>query len=1225
MAGNGYKPVPPFCAQERPSCVPLSFAQSRLWLIDQLEGSTTAYNMPESLHLRGNLDLQALKRTINALVERHEILRTYFAIVDGEPVQVIRPELFVELPIEDLSNRDETSRQERITAAQREEWAQPFNLAHGPLLRMKLFKLGDNEHVLLRTFHHIVFDGWSVSVLNREFMLLYDAFHEGRQNPLKPLSIQYADFSLWQRKWLDREFLTGHLDYWKKQLSGISEQLEVPHDRPRGTRQTYAAGFCCCSPAAGLTADLRRTALANRATTYMTLLSGLAVLLQRFTNQQDVVVGSPIANRQEAQLEQLIGFFVNSLVMRVNINPQASFIDLLTAVRRTTLDAYAHQDLPFERLVEELSPQRSLSISPIFQFLFQVENLPIESQKLKNLVVEVQRIRNESGRTRFDLELHAREQGNNLEFLWVYNRDLFDAWRIEQMARHYVRLVEVALAAPQLPVHELPMLSDSETHQLLVEWNQTLSADHGCCVHQLVEQQAGRTPEAIAVRFGENRFTYSELNRHANWLAHHLRALGVGPEDRVAISMTRSVKMIVALLGVLKAGAVCVPLDPNYPQTRLSLMISNAQPAVLLTESSLLPRLPQGATTVVCMDKLAHLEGYPDENPRVRITPEHLVYILYTSGSTGVPKGVALSHEVLSNLVAWQAAHPSYAPGPQVTLQFTSLSFDVSFQEIFSTLGRGGVLVLVKEEVRLDPDALLAYIAGEEIERLFLPFVALDHLAAAGIREGAPLPLALRDVITAGEQLHTTSSVRSFFARLPRARLHNQYGPAEAHVVTAYSLSPAVEEWPSHPPIGRPISNARMYVLDSSMRPVPIGVPGQLYIGGSTLACGYFRSAAFTAERFIPDPFCAQSPDRLYQTGDRARYLPDGNLEFLGRDDFQVKIRGFRVEPAEIEMTLRRYAGVREGVVVARVEGDSPAFLVAYFVAETGRQISEHELRPFLQDRLPDYMVPAAFLRLESLPLTPTGKIDRKALPLPERRIEAYREPRTPQEQILCEIFAGVLGLECVGVDDDFFHLGGHSLMAMRLVSRVRATLGTELALRTLFEFPTVCQLALHLSHETSPRPLLTPQARPEHLPLSYAQQRLWFLDKLQEGTSPEYNLLEALSLHGALDFAALQRTLAVLVDRHEILRTHFGERQGEPVQVIEPVLQIALPVEDFSSLEEATRRELVAEAMRQEREQAFDLMRGPLLRMKLLKLSSQEHILLRTFHHIISDGWSQG
>jgi amino acid adenylation domain-containing protein len=1615
--GSGQPSLPLLVPQDRPAHLPLSFAQSRLWLIDQLEGSSTEYNLPESVRLRGELDLEALKKTIEALVERHESLRTHFAIIGGHPVQVILPTLSVDLPVDNLSNLDKSTQQEVVADAQRREWTLPFDLARGPLLRMKLLKLGEHDHVLLRSFHHIVFDGWSVGVFNREFMLLYEAFHGGRPNPLQPLSIQYADFTLWQRRCLDEQAIKDHLDYWRKQLAGIPEQLELPHDHPRGTRQTFAAGLYTLHFPAELESSLPRISQVHHATLYMSLLSGIAILLQRYSNQYDIVVGSPIANRQEAQLEQLIGFFVNSLVMRVQVDPAANFSSLLAAVQKTTLDAYAHQDLPFERLVEELSPQRSLSTTPLFQVMFAVQNAPMGKQKLKNLEVETERIRNEGLRTRFDLELHAWELETGLDLLWVYNRDIFDPWRVEQMARHYQKLLEAAVAALESPIRDLEMLSAAEKRQLLTEWNRTAIAFPNCLVHERFAEQAARTPNAVAVFYAGDSLTYRELNERSNKLAHHLLRLGVRPETLVGICLERSLEMIVAVLGILKAGGIYTPVAVDLPAVRRTSILAGSGVRHLITGSTDVEQYQDLVEHVVALGRdAAELARESSTNPTIIQFAESPAYVNYTSGSTGQPKGVLVPHSSIMRLVC----DPNFVRLDSSTrlLQMAPLSFDAATLEIWGALLNGGSLVVMPAG-QVSVQEIGEVIRRFEVNTLWLTaglfHEVVDHEldAFSGVHQ-----------LLAGGDVLSVEHVKRVLLAHPHCQVINGYGPTENTTFTCcYPVSRSVPVADTVP-IGFPINNTRVYVLDADLKPVPVGVTGELYAAGAGLARGYLDRPDLTADRFLPDPHGATG-ERVYRTGDLVRWRSDGAIEFVGRNDEQVKIRGFRIELGEIESVLKEHDSVQDALVLVRkIENDKQ--LLGYVVAtpETGQQdnaqgshivhwrqlyestykkaVSEagdfnivgwnssytgdplpaEEMRIWVEDtvgrlrrlqpcrvleigcgtgllltrlaadcesyvgldfssevlaqlglylttrpdldhvvlrqglanelgflendsvdlvvlnsvvqyfpnvdylmevleeaervtrrgghvfigdvrsyplleayhtsvqlykageetlladlrrrivqemnaedellidpvlftelvqrrpkigradaalkaggydnelsrfrydvtlglgktenvvepeswitwdeggnwrqeleqvlaerpgaavgvrgmrdrrvaaaveavhllhadragvssveqlktahfgggedpaavvelarrlnaeycwrgfggdglydvifnprwetaaaiedvppshyrryanapaqaaeiarlgktlhdwllqRLPGYMVPAAIMVLSSWPLNENGKIDRKALPTPERAAEDYRAPRTPQEEILCDIFADVLALERVGITDNFFDLGGHSLMATRLVSRVRATLGVELMLRTLFEYPTVSQLVPHLDTAAQSRPpLAAANPRPAHVPLSYAQQRLWFLDKLQ-GTSAEYNLCEALRLHGKLDLAAVRQTVAGLIDRHESLRTRFAEFEGEPIQIIDPAMDLPLPVEDLRQLDIASRNNHVMTAMRQEREQPFDLSRGPLMRMKLLRMGEDEHVLLRSFHHIICDGWSQG
>jgi len=1039
----------------------LSFAQQRLWFIDRLKEGSTEYNVLISSRLRGVLDREALEKAINTIVERHESLRTHFVEIDGEPVQVIEPELRVEVPLEDLSGLDKGSQQERVVAELRRERSQAFDLTRGPLLRMKLLQLGEQEHILLRTMHHIVSDGWSQGLFNREFTVLYEAYRERRENPLQPLAVQYADFALWQRSWLEGGALEQGLEYWKEQLVGIPERLELPTDRPRPVMQTFVADVCHVSLPKELATALKQLSQTNRATLYMTLLAGFEVLLSRYSGQDDIVVGSPIANRQEAQLEEMIGFFVNTLVMRVRVKAEMSFRELLEEVRGTALEAYQYQDVPFERLVEELSPERSLNRTPVFQVTFALQNAPWEPQRLKGL--EAEPVRGDEFRVRYDLEVHAWEEEGEIKFSWLYNRDLFDRWRIEQMAGHYVRVLEVVTEDADQAVGRLDLLAPEERQRILVEWNDTAKAMPEVTLPELFEEQVERTPDAIAVVYEEQELTYRELNERANQLAHHLRGLGVGLGNLVSIYIDRSLETVIGVLGTLKAGAACSPLDPAYPSERLAFMLKDSQTVVVLTKQYLATNLPETAVPLVCLDTDGErIAKQSKEDPNCRMTLENCAYVIYTSGSTGRPKGVVMPQRALVNLAEWHSISSSRNVR---TLQFASLNFDVSFQEMFATFRAGGTLVLIPELLRADIPALGHFLKRNQVTRFHLPVIVLQKLAEEFCDKAETL-MGLRELMVGGEQLRITQPIRNLFEKLKDCVLYNHYGPSESHVITSFLLPHHLSEWPELPPLGRPIPNTQLYVLDQFQQPAPIGVVGELYVGGVCLARGYLNRPDLTAEKFVPDPFSGRFGARLYRTGDLARYLPEGNIEFVGRNDFQLKIRGVRIELGEIETALSQVEGLKQCVVVARENQHGEKQLVAYVVYDKAIRPIEQKLRQHLRTKLPECMIPSMYLELEELPLNPNGKLDRKALPAPDyTSMTAYQEPRTPEEEILCSLFAEVLSVEHVGIYDNFFSLGGHSLLATRLTRRVREMLGVELALLALFEAPTVADLVWHVTY----------------------------------------------------------------------------------------------------------------------------------------------------------------
>ncbi|MBV8318682.1 MAG: amino acid adenylation domain-containing protein, partial [Planctomycetaceae bacterium] len=1219
----------------RSGALPLSFAQQALWFLDQLAPGQATFNIPLAVRLIGDLDVPALERAFNVIVRRHEALRTTFAQVDGRPVQIISEALDLALDVVDLSGLPDDRRESEAARRAVAEARHPFDLARGPLVRVVLLRLGENDHALLLTMHHIVTDGWSVGVAARELLALYQSFLAGTPAALPELPIQYVDFAHWQRNRLRGEVLDDLLGYWSRQLAGVPP-LELPTDRPRPVVRTARGALQWFTLAPELTEALEDLSRRERATLFMTLLAAFQTLLHRYTGQDDIAVGSPIANRNRAEIEGLIGFFVNMLALRSDLSGNPSFRTLLGRVREMALGAFEHQDLPLEILIEALRPQRDLSRTPLFQVMFVLHNNPRPEVVLPGLTHRPLPIDEGTGTAKFDLTLALEDTGRGLAGDMEYNIDLFDGTTIARMLGHFQTLLEAIAADPDRRLSDLPILTEAERYRLLREWGQAPSAASSpYFVYELVEAHAERTPEAEALVSDGHSLTYGALNRRANQLAHHLRDLGVGPEMRVGLLMADPLAQIVGVLAVLKAGGAYVPLDPAAPKHRLAFQLDDAEVAVLLTQDQLRPDLPEHEANVVCLDSdWDRIASTREENPGRTTTPENLAYVIYTSGSTGTPKGVMITHAGLAAIHrAWEDVY-ALRSGPLRHLQMASFSFDVFTGDWVRALGSGGALVACPRETLLDPAELHALMVRERIDCAeFVPAV-VEPLAAYLEENGLSLDF-MRLIVVGSDVWHVGAHERLRRLAGATTRVVNSYGLTEATIDSLYYEGPLGDREPNRPvPIGRPFAGTQVYLLDRHLQPVPVGVPGEVHIGGAGLARGYHRRPGLTAERFLPNPFSDAPGARLYQTGDLARWLPDGNLELLGRIDHQVKIRGFRIEPAEVEAALLQHPGVREAVIAVVENGTGVKSLAAYVVPRRDRAVSWDDLRRHLKQRLPRYMMPSAFLLLEALPLTPNGKIDRGALPAPDPASLAseseYVPPRTPTEEAIVGIWAAVLGLERVGVHDDFFDLGGHSLLATQLVSRLRAAFALEIPLRMLFEATTVAALAERIEIAylqggcARSAPPLRRVERSGPLPLSFAQQRLWFLDQLAPGGAT-YNVPLALRLVGALDVPALERAFNELVRRHKVLRTTFALSDGQPVQVIAPSLTLPLSVIDLSTLPEARRE---AEATRHVHEGArrpFDLARGPLLHLGLIRLQEREQIALVVLHHIVCDAWSLG
>jgi len=1031
--------------------IPLSFAQQRLWFIDQLEGESATYNISRALRLVGNLNLTALEQAIQTIVERHETLRTSFQVVHDTPVQIITPQISLNLPVIDLQQFSATEQSTQVQQLAKQDAQTPFNLTKAPLLRVTLLHLDEQSHVLLLTIHHIISDGWSMGVLIRELSNLYQAFLRGEPNPLPPLSIQYADFAAWQREWLQGDVLSNQLNYWKAQLTDAPRLLELPTDYPRPSIQTFRGSKQQFQLNSELTRRLKTFSQQSEATLFMTVLAAFATLLYRYSSQSDIVIGSPIANRNRNEIESLIGFFVNTLALRINLDSHPSFSELLARVRQIALDAYVHQNLPFEKLIEELQPERSLSYSPLFQVMLVLQNAPSSNLELPDLTLTSLDVDTETAK--FDVTLSMKETEQGLRGVWEYNTDLFDGETITRMGSHFQVLLEGIIANPEQPISQLPILTEAERHQLLVEWNNT-QTDYAQdkCIHYLFEEQVERTPDAVAVVFEEQQLTYQELNHRANQLAHYLQILGVKPDVLVGICVERSLDMIVGLLAILKAGGAYVPLDSTYPTERITYMLEDAQVQVLLTQESLTQELPVNHTQLIGLDSDRQIiaQQSPD-NLLTDVTSDNLAYVIYTSGSTGKPKGVQIPHRNVVNLLYFVAKTPGLT-AQDTLLSVTTFTFDISVLEIFLPLFVGAKLVVVSREVATDGIRLL-----EAMNRYRPTFMQATPatwrlLLSADWQKSYPMTMT---IISGGETLP-----RDIANQLldKCTSLWNLYGPTET---TIWSSISRIETEENSSSIGHPLANTQFYILDNHGQPVPVGVPGELHIGGDGLARGYLNRPELTQEKFIPNLFSNQVNDRLYKTGDLVRYHVDGTIEYLGRIDHQIKLRGFRIELGEIEAILSQHEQVKEAVVIAAEDQPGNKRIIAYFVASSDQSITD-ELRSFLKIKLPDYMVPSAFVRLDTLPLTPNGKVDRRALPKPEIEdtvTTKFVPPCTPVEEQLASIWASVIGIEQVGLYDNFFELGGHSLLATQVISRIRQVFEVELPLRALFEAPTVAQL----------------------------------------------------------------------------------------------------------------------------------------------------------------------
>ncbi|MGZ0700663.1 amino acid adenylation domain-containing protein [Pseudomonas piscis] len=1203
---SGRSQLPEIFPAPQDQDLPLSFAQQRLWFLAQMAGGTSAYNIPIGLGLRGHLDRQALQQALQAIVARHATLRSRFVLVDDQPQVLVAPvDGALELLLEDISETPLTLA-ERVRA----EAAQAFDLEHGPVIRARLLRLADEHHVLLLTLHHIVADGWSMGVLTRELVALYAAFSQGQPDPLVPLAVQYSDFALWQRRWLSGDVLQQQGDYWRRVLAGAPTLLMLPADRPRPVQQDYQGASVALLLEPQLSAQLKALAQRHGCTLHMTLLAGWALLLGRLSGQDDLVVGTPVANRMRAEVEGLVGLFVNTLALRLDLQGGQSVAGLLAQVRARSLEAQAHQDLPFEQVVEIVRPQRSLAHSPLFQAVLTwvedfAQDLVLGELKLEGVVAASQV-------AKFDLTLSLGESQGQIRGSLDYATALFDADTAQRFAGYLVQVLKAMVADDQQFLARISLLEQAQRRQLLEDFNASdQDYPRGALLHELFAARAAQQPEAIAVQAGDLRLSYAELEARANRLAQHLRGLGVGPDQRVAICVGRGPDMAVGLLAVLKAGGAYVPIDPAHPAERIAYLLQDSAPLALLVQAATRTAVGSPDLPVVDLDDPGW-QQQPASAPQVpQLTERHLAYVIYTSGSTGQPKGVMVEHRSLANLVHWHCQAFDLGPGRH-TSSVAGLGFDAMAWELWPALCSGATLHLPPAGIdHQDIDRLLDWWRAQPLDASFLPTPVAEYAFAQQL--GHP---TLHTLLVGGDRLRQFDQPQSF-------AVVNNYGPTEATVV---ATSGALEAG-GVLDIGRPMANARVYLLDEQRQPVPIGVAGELYVGGAGVARGYLDRPELTAERFLDDPFSPEPGARMYRTGDLARWLADGRIDYLGRNDHQVKVRGVRIELGEIETCLNRLPAIQDAVLLAREDQPGQTRLVAYFTVAGERVPTPGELRTQLLGQLPEYMVPAAYVRLDALPLTANGKLDRQALPVPELDAllsREYEAPQGEQEIALAQIWSELLHVERVGRHDHFFELGGHSLLAMRMLSQVRQRLGVELALGELFADAELHAVAQALSRaERSDLPDLLPAPRNQPLALSFAQQRLWFLAQM-EGANTAYNIPIGLRLRGQLDGQALQRALARIVARHETLRSRFAQYGDEAeVLIAPPEAGLSLLVENLRGHPQA--HDALQALVQGEASAPFDLERGPLIRGRLVTLADDHHVLLLTLHHIVSDGWSMG
>ncbi|MBE1556816.1 non-ribosomal peptide synthetase [Sporosarcina limicola] len=1224
IQGNDAPLIQKVKTNPRENSFPVSYSQKRLWFLNELYPKNPFYNVPYVIHFKGNLHIEYLKESLWMLIDRHESLRTSFQEIDGTPVQIVNDNYQIEIPYNCFEKLTREQIEKKANDIILDEIRKPFDLEKGPNVRSRIIRLDEHEHYFVFNIHHINFDGWSAEIFFSELSELYNNKLCGTVANLSELEIQYKDYSIWQREWLEGEDYNNQLKYWIKQLSGDLPLLLLPNEKSR-TKQTFNGSFIPFSINKEVYKEVKKLSIKEGVSVFMTLLSIFKLLLFNYSEQEDILVGTPIANRNHKELESLIGFFANTLVLRTEISGKSTFLELLHNVKKVCIDAYTYQDIPFERIVEKLAPERNFGQNPLFQVLFNFYESPdsISFKNLETLFIDV-----DNKTSKFEIQMELTEKDGGLYGIVEYNTDLFHKETIERMISQYQKLVENIIKYPGKSMEEIPLLIDEEKDILLNKWNNTaFQYSNQKCLHHLFEDQVVLNPEGIAIVFNGNTMTYRELNQRANAIARHLKQQGIGPDVPVGIHLQKSFDMVIAVLGVLKAGGVYVPLDPNYPKDRLEQIIDNSQLLLILTHNSLFEKSKDFNVPKICVKEIRHDLRSNIDNVQSDVHPKNLIYILSTSGSTGRPKAVSMTHQALVNLIVWQENKWSH-PQNNRSLQFSSLNFDLSCLEIFSTLHSGGTLVIPSDSVRNDPRLLLELISSENIERASFPYVVLQQLSETA-SQLISLEFNLKEIVVTGEQLKLTPQIRTWLKGFEKCVLHNQYGPSETHVVATHTISNFDEE-EDLPPIGRPINNTKLYILDTKLRLVPIGVAGELYISGDCLARGYLNQADITKESFVKNPFSLDPDARMYKSGDFVRYQADGSIQYLGRVDRQIKIRGHRIEPREIESILNLIPGVKDAVIHVKNDQFDQPYLVAYFLSTENVSVSSKDLRQILIEKIPISIIPRFFIQLKKVPLTPSGKIDYLALPsidFDSQDSNKNIELETQTEKDIYLIWREVLGIRVICSEDNFFHLGGHSLLATQVISRIRKKFDIDIPLRLLFEYPVLKDFCNRLDKNRKLAPSIISNTihtihEKNEFPLSYSQERMWFFDQLEPG-NPVYNLDCTLEISGELDIALLEESINSVVKRHEILRTIFKVVENNPVQIVTQNVYIKMKIIDLQKVSRKTVLDYAKQLAIRESNQSFKLSDGPLIRANIYHLGPKWYLFMLNMHHIITDGWS--